>query len=99
MKYVKECKSKPKKWINKYPAKVQLLEPINRDSKSIKHTKNDNANNLTGKRPHEIFEKFVNAELKTYNTTRNTATSFNVQHLETFKPILLLAGNHSLSHE
>ena len=54
MKYVQECKSKPKNWINKYPAKVQLLEPINRDSKSIKHTKNDIANNLTGKRPHEI---------------------------------------------
>ena len=54
MKYVEECKSKPKNWINKYPAKVQLLEPINRDSKSIKHTKNDIANNLTGKRPHEI---------------------------------------------
>ena len=45
MKYVEECKSKPKNWINKYPAKVQLLEPINRDSKSIKHTKNDIANN------------------------------------------------------
>ena len=35
MKYVEECNSKPKSWINKYPAKVQLLEPINRDSSSM----------------------------------------------------------------
>ena len=63
MKYVEERKSKPKSWINKYPAKIQLLEPINRDSKSIKHAKVDIVNNLTGKCPHEIFEKYVNAEL------------------------------------
>ena len=69
MKYVEECKSKPKSWIDKYPAKVQLLEPINGDSKSIKHAKNGIVNNLTGKHPHEIFEQYVNAKLKliTYN--------------------------------
>ena len=97
MKYVEECKSKPKNWINKYPAKVQLLEPINRDSKSIKHTKNDIANNW--KTPSWNLWKVCKCWIETYNTTTNTATSFNIQHLETFKPILLLTGYHSLSHE
>ena len=64
MKYVEECKRKPKSWINKYPAKVQLLKPTNRGSKSVKHSKYDIANNLTRKRPQEIFEMYVNAELK-----------------------------------
>ena len=64
MKYVEECKRKPKIWINKYPAKVQLLKPINRGSKSVKHSKSDIGNNLTRKRPQEIFEMYVHAELK-----------------------------------
>ena len=64
MKYVEECKRKPKSWINKHAAKVQLLEAINRGSKSVKNSKNDIANNLTRKCPQEIFEMYVNAELK-----------------------------------
>ena len=63
-KYVEECKCKPKSWMNKIPAKNQFLKPINSKSKSIKHAKNDVANNFAEKHPHEIFEQHVNAELK-----------------------------------
>ena len=57
-------KSKHESQISKYPAKFQLLEPINRGPKSIKYAKNDIANNLSVTHPHEIFKQYVNAELK-----------------------------------
>ena len=80
MKYVEECKRKPKSWINKYPAKVQLLKPINRGLKSVKHSKNYIANNLTRKRPQEIFEMYVNAELKfmTLQQTLQHPSMYNI---------------------
>ena len=53
---VEECKSKPKSWMNRIPTKNQFLEPINKESKSIKHAKNDIANNLAEKHSLEIFE-------------------------------------------
>ena len=48
--------------MNKIPAKNQFLEPINEESKSIKHAKSDSVNNLAGKYIHGIFEQNVNAE-------------------------------------
>ena len=64
LKDVDECKSEPRGWMNKIPVKNQFLEPINKESKSIKHAKNDIVNNLAGKHLHDIFEQYVNAELK-----------------------------------
>ena len=61
---VEECKSKLRRWMNKIPTKNQFLEPINEEPKFIKHAKNDIVNNLPRNHPHEIFEKYVNAELK-----------------------------------
>ena len=71
MKYVKECKRKPKSWI---------MEPINRGSKSIKHSKNGIANNLTRNRPQIIFEMYVNAELKlmTLQQTLQHPSMYNI---------------------
>ena len=80
MKYVEECKRKPKSWINKYLAKVQLLEPINKGSKSVKYSKDDIANNLTRKCPQEIFEMYVNAKLKlmTLQQTLQHPSMYNI---------------------
>ena len=104
LKEVEECKGKPRSWMNKIPGKNQFLDPINEESKFIKHAKNDITNNLAGKHPHEIFEQYVNTELKlnileetsTYAAQKITTTSFNVEDLETFNSILLLTGYHSL---
>ena len=62
LRHVEECKSKPRSWMNKISAKNQFLEPINEESKSIKHAESDSVNNLTGKYIYGIFEQNVNAE-------------------------------------
>ena len=98
LKDVEECKSKSRSWMSNIPVKHQFLEPINEESKSNKLAKNDIENNLVGKPPHEIFEQYVNAELKLkileernrYAAQKNTITSFNAEDLETFNSILLL---------
>ena len=61
---VDECKSKPRGWMNKIPVKNQFLKPINKESRSIKRAKNDIVNNLAGEHLHDIFEQYVNTELK-----------------------------------
>ena len=61
---VEECNSKPRKWMNKIPTKIQFLELIYKESKFIKHAKNDIVEKISGKHPHEIFEQYLNAELK-----------------------------------
>ena len=104
LKDVEECKSKPRSGMNKIPTKNYFLEPIKEKSKSIKHAKNDIVNNLAGKPPHEIFEQYLDTELKLnilketnrYTAQKNTTTSFIVKDLETFNPILVLTGYHSL---
>ena len=40
-----------------------MLEPINEEEKSIKHTKKDIVNNLSEKHLHDICEQYVHAEL------------------------------------
>ena len=87
--------------MNKIPAENQFLEPINnkKESKSTKHAKTDILNSLTEKQPHEVFEQYVNAELKLKileEKNKNTTKSFNVEDLKTFNLTLLLTGYHSL---
>ena len=100
LKDVKECKSKPRSWMNKVPAKNQFLRKINDESKSIKHARKDIESNLAGKDPQQIFEQCLNAELKhkileetnRCATQKNITNLFNVEDLETFNSILLLTG-------
>ena len=61
---VEECESKLRSWMDNILVKIQFLEPINKESKPTKHTKNDTINNLAGKHPYKIFEQYTNAELK-----------------------------------
>ena len=42
-------------WMNNVAANHQFLGPINEESISNKHAKNDLVNNLAGKQPPEIF--------------------------------------------
>ena len=42
-------------WMNNVAANHQFLGPINEESISNKHAKNDIVNNLAGKQPPEIF--------------------------------------------
>ena len=87
--------------MNKIPVKNQFLEPINKESKSIKRAHNDIVNNLAGKHLHDIFKQYelklkILEETNRYAAQESTTTSFNVEDLETFSLILLLIGYHSL---
>ena len=90
LKDVEECNKKSRNWMSKIPAKNKFLEPVKKESKSIKQAKNNIVNNLDGKIPHKIFEQYGSTELKLFEeinrhaAQKNTTTSFNVQDLETF---------------
>ena len=59
---------------------------------------------LTGKQPHEAFEKHANVELKEiivtetnhYAAQKNTNSTFTVTDPETFNAVLILTGYHQL---
>ena len=59
---------------------------------------------FAGKEPHEIFEQYVNAELKAmiveetnrYAAQKNNKALFTTADLETFNVVLMLTGYHSL---
>ena len=50
--------------MKKIHTRNNLLLPIDGESFKIKETRNDILETFAGKQPHEIFEEYVNAELK-----------------------------------
>ena len=61
---IEECKTKAMKWKDHVPAKNALLSAINDKSEKVKEGKSRIVDKFAGKEPHEIFEQYVNAELK-----------------------------------
>ena len=55
-----------------FPIRNQLLEPVNKEQKTVKDSKNAIMEELAGKLPHESFEKYVNVELKEMFVTKTT---------------------------
>ena len=92
------------KWKDHVPAKNALLSAINDESGKIKEAKSRIVDKFAGKEPHEIFEQYVNAELKAmiveetnrYAAQKNSKTLFTTADLETFNAVLMLTGYHSL---
>ena len=92
------------KWLN-ISIRNNLLEPIVGVSKNIKAKKNAAIETLEGKQPHEIFEYFVNQEMKemileetNQYVSQNNITLFQLtmSNLNTFNAILMLCDYHSL---
>ena len=89
----------------KSTAKIVLVTAINEKSKSIKETKNNVIDKFAGKEPHEIFQQYVNCEIKEvvveetnrYAPQKNTNCTFSVTDLKTFSVVLILTGYHSPS--
>ena len=88
-----------------YLPKKLLLSAINDESGKIKEAKSRIVDKFAGKKPHEIFEQYVNAELKAmiveetnrYAAPKNSKALFTTVDLETFNAVLMLTGYHSLS--
>ena len=101
---IEECKTKTMKWKEHVPAKNALLSAINDESGKIKEAKSRIVDKFAGKEPHEIFEQYVNAELKAmiveetnrYAAQKNSKALFTTADLETFNAVLMLTGYHSL---
>lgn len=89
----------------KSTAKIVLVTAINEKSKSIKETKNNVIDKFAGKEPHEIFQQYVNCEIKEvvveetnrYAPQKNINCTFSVADLKTFSVALILTGYHSPS--
>ena len=92
------------KWKEHVPAKNVLLSAINDEPGKIKEAKSPIVDQFAGKEPHEIFEQYVNAEIKAMiveETNRSAAQKnskalFTTADLETFNAALMLTGYHSL---
>ena len=101
---IEEYKAKTMKWKEHVPAKNALLSAINDESGKIKEAKSRIVDKFAGKEPHEIFEQYVNAELKAmiveetnrYAAQKNSKALFTTADLETFNALLMLTGYHSL---
>ena len=99
---IEECKTKTMKWKEHAPAKNALLSAINDESGKIKEAKSRTVDKFAGKEPHEIFEQYVNAELKAmtvqetnrYVAQENSKALFTTADLETFNVVLMLTGCH-----
>ena len=92
------------KWKEHVPAKNVLLLAINDESGKIKEAKSCIVDKFAGKEPHEIFEQYVNTELKAmiveetnrYAAQKNSKALFTTANLKTFNAVLMLTGYHSL---
>ena len=101
---IEECKTKTMKWKEHVPAKNALLSAINDESGKIKEAKSRIVDKFAEKEPHEIFEQYVNAELKAmiveetnrYAARKRSKALFTTADLETFNAALMLTGYHSL---
>ena len=70
----------------------------------IKEARSRIVDKFAGKEPHEIFEQYVNAELKAmiveetnrYAALKNSKVLFTTADLETFNVVWMLTGYHSL---
>ena len=91
------------KWKEHVPAKNALLWAIKNESRKIK-AKSCIIDKFAGKELHEIFEQYVNAELKAiivektnrYAAQKRNIALFTKADLETFNAVLMLTGYHSL---
>ena len=87
-----------------YLPKNALLSAINDESGKIKEAKSRIVDKYAGKEPHEIFEQYVNAELKAmiveetnrYAAQKNNKALFTTADLEKVNAVLMLTGYHSL---
>ena len=94
---IEECKTKTMKWKEHVPAKNALLWAIKNESRKIK-AKSCIVDKFAGKEPHEIFEQYVNAELKAmiveetnrYAAQKNSKALFTTADLETFNVVFML---------
>ena len=101
---IEECKTKTMKWKKYVSAKNALLTATNDESGKIKEAKSCIVDKFAGKEPHEIFEQYVNAELKAmiveetnrYAQKKNRKALFTTADLETCNAVLMLTGYHSL---
>ena len=93
------------KWSNNIPTRNNLLEPILGASGNIRAKKNAVVETLEGKQQYEMFDYFVNQEMKEMileETSRyasednSTLFQLTMSNLNTFNAILMLAGYHSL---
>ena len=91
------------KWKEHVPAKNALLCAIKNESRKIK-AKSCIVDKFAGKESHEIFEQYVNAELKAiiveetnrYAAQKKNIALFTTADLETFNAVLMLTGYHNL---
>ena len=91
------------KWKEHVPAKNALLWAIKNESRKIK-AKSCIIDKFAGKELHEIFEQYVNAELKAiivektnrYAAQKRNIALFTKADLETFNAVLMLTGYHNL---
>ena len=101
---INDQKNAKTKWMNKIPSRNNLLLPIEGESLKIKETRSDIVETFAGKQPHEIFEEYVNAELKKkilveknrYAAQKNTNFVLSMADLNTLNAILILTDYHSL---
>ena len=101
---IQECKTKTMKWKEHVPAKNSLFSAISDKSGKTKEAKSHIVDKFAGKEPHEIFEQYVNAELKSmiveetnrYAAHENSNALFTTADLETFNAVLMLTRYHSL---
>ena len=100
---IEECKTKRMKWEEHVPGKNEFLSAINDKSGKIKEAKIRIVDRSAGKESHEIFEQYVNAELKAiiveetnrYAAQKNSKALFTTADLETFNAVLMLTSYHS----
>ena len=86
-----------------YLPKNAILWAINNESRKIK-AKSCIVDKFAGKEPHDIFEQYVNAELKAiiveeinrYAAQKKNIALFTTADLETFNAALMLTGYHNL---
>ena len=99
---INDQKNAKTKWIKKIPTRNNLLLPTDGESIKIKETRNDIVETFAAKQPHEIFEEYVNAELKEkilvetnrYAAQKNTNFVLSMADLNAFNAILILTGYH-----
>ena len=90
--------------MKKIPTRNNLLLPVDGESLKTKETRNNIVETFAGKQPHEIFEEYVNAELKEkifvetnrYAAQKNINFVLSMADLNAFNVILMLTGYHSL---
>ena len=105
LKEIESQKDVRMKWSNNIQTRNNLLEPVTGASENIRAKNNAVVETLEGKQPHEIFEYFVNQQLKEMileeanryaSQNNNTLFQLIMSDLNTFNSILILTGYHSL---